>query len=158
MASPHLSDEYYATVGRATAAWAMLELCIDFIIGITFRKMGGDVTQAEIPRSLDKKLGYLRKVAKMPALKPWSAQLETLCDGTNRLKQRRHIIIHGFASNEMERGEWIVFKLRYEPLIHVAEHHPITKNDIIGFTGSTADLTVVALDIAEGMAAAIPKA
>src|SRR5207253_1632230 len=90
-----LNDEYYLLIGRASVAFGMLEMGLDFIVASTFTGMGGHPNHPEIPRSLDKKIGYLRDISKMPQMRPWTDRTIDLADRLNELKHERHLLIHG---------------------------------------------------------------
>jgi hypothetical protein len=136
----------------------MLEVGVDFIVASTFNGMGGHPKHPEVPRSLDRKIDYLRKFAKLPVAAEWAARMESICDGLQRLKEQRHIIVHGMATAELEGGGWSVFKVRYEKLIHASGDHPVTEESILQLTGETAELTESALGLASELLARIQKA
>jgi hypothetical protein len=119
----HLSDElpleYLAALGAVTLNFAALETTLDFTVGAIFSgldRMG----EKEIPRSLDNKLGFLRKALKHPALGPVREAGNKVLDDVHNIKEERHDAIHGaLIGSGMD-----TIRVRYTPQKHITQIQP----------------------------------
>jgi hypothetical protein len=137
-----LTRRYYERLGRATAGWAILELGLDFVVAITFQTMGGESKQyPEIPRSLDKKIGYIKFAAKLADAAQWKDRLLEMAASISELRDRRHTLIHGVALVVMSADKAKVTRVRYTKLAHYSEEHDVSAEDISTFTKATAEAT-----------------
>lgn len=112
-----VTDEFYIAIGRATIAWATVEIPLDAIVGILFMKAGSDKYAAEVPRSLSNKIEFCRKCFKNLSVVADAREtaLPLLTQITN-LSKSRHDLIHGIVDNftPVRDGEIIIYRLVYE--------------------------------------------
>lgn len=150
-----LPTEYYTELGHATAAWAMLELGIDFTVAVTFNGLGGDPKHPEIPTSLSHKIRYLRDVCKRPRIAPWRGQITELADEIDELKEKRHTAIHGVALKRLAEGEFELSRVRSDKLIHRTELHPVSIDDLKRLSWDSFRVTVKVMHLVEELVAAV---
>lgn len=97
-------DEFlFASIGRLTISWAVLELGIDVLIIAIHGQLGGTEIEAERPWALKRKLKYLRKCfSKLAVLSPYTKEALTLFDEIATASYMRHDIVHGVATHHPE--------------------------------------------------------
>lgn len=86
-------DKYLVELGRLTAWWAMVEDALEGACRISHQALGAKnlMPREGLPRSLDKKLTYIKTSAKgLPRLKAQKAQILQLLRDTHSLKNERH--------------------------------------------------------------------
>jgi hypothetical protein len=97
-------------------------MLLDWGIYLIHHYFGGKTIAPELPRSLDRKLDYLRKChAGIPAVAAIPQGL-AIINGFSRLREDRHTLTHGIPfTNKMENiaSSVAVLRLRYSP----QEHH-----------------------------------
>lgn len=117
------SDEYCTALGRATIAWAILESGIDFLVATTFRGFGGHPKHPEIPRALERKLTYLRAVARHDNMQPWRDEMNHLVAEALRLKETRHAAVHGVVGENLSDDVLKLWKITYGKTQHGTSDH-----------------------------------
>lgn len=150
MANHFLSDEYLKALGSVTANWAMLEIGIDFIVAVTFHEYGKHPKQAEIPRSMMRKIAYLRDYATLPTLAHWKEEILELADAAEKLKEARHDATHG-AVMEHGEGGTKVLRLLYEKAFHRGIDKHITAESLRLLEMQIVGVAHVGLNIAQAL-------
>ena len=108
--------EYLAAIGAISLNFAALETSLDFTVAAIFNgidKMGDD----DIARSLDKKLGFLRRAFKDDRLASVRVAGNALLDEVHNVKEDRHDVIHGALVGEGLE----ILRVRYTPTRHVTK-------------------------------------
>jgi hypothetical protein len=97
--------ERYEAVGFAVSQWALAEIALDIVVAEAFRQWGDDCPESGVPRSLKKKLTFLRRfigetsMRFSPELLPGVRErLGVLLDDAERLGNDRHWLAHGTTS------------------------------------------------------------
>jgi hypothetical protein len=118
-------------VGLVTVAWAAFETTLDFIVGLTFNKLGGHPKHDQIPRSMMRKVSYLRDFAKASELpSEILGQIRTIADTADDLKERRNDAIHG-ALMQSHGEEVRLFKVLYAKTHHNSEDVVVSPASLI---------------------------
>jgi hypothetical protein len=104
---------FYAAIGRLTVAWANVEAGLDMLIDVIHRHLDGKRVDEERPRSLQRKLSYMKDYLTVIGLddqgsKPYRALLTEI----KVQSDFRHDIIHGFVT-EMAVGSGEAKLLRF---------------------------------------------
>jgi len=109
-------ENFFGAIGRLTISWAHLELGLDGAVFEIHRAFGGRDIETELPRSLSRKLAYLRTwVKQIEALGGENADgFLGLLDSIETSSQTRHDLIHGIVT-EMEEGSG---KAEFKRLLH----------------------------------------
>src|SRR5581483_10733621 len=81
---------------------AQLESGIDFTILVLHHNLGGRSVEPVLPWSLNRKIKYIRRVARMlktygEALEVFETGVSALMDEIERASEFRHDMLHGFA-------------------------------------------------------------
>lgn len=87
----------YEAIGQLTVSWAHLELLLDAVVRSLHDLWGGKTLEAEIPRSLKRKIAYVRKCFKrIPAFEGDGAVVVLeMMDDIEKYSERRHWCVHG---------------------------------------------------------------
>jgi len=92
-----VDQNHLAAIGRVTISWAQLEAGLDFCVLIAHLDLGGDALIAEPPRSLSRKLEYLKTAFKrLPDLTEQRDRALRLLPEIKAASKTRHDLIHGF--------------------------------------------------------------
>jgi hypothetical protein len=150
MSDHFLSGEHLKALGEVTANWAMLEIGIDFIVAVTFHEFGKHPKQVEIPRSMTRKVAYLRDYASLPTLAHWKVELQELADVVSVLKETRHDAVHGAVTEHGEEGTKVI-RLRYEKSFHHGSDKHITVASLLKLAVEIYATASVALNIAQAL-------
>lgn len=107
------ADEgFFGAIGRMTISWGHLELGLDCMVEVIYRLFKGNTIEPEIPRSLQRKITFLRSAWKNQpiAANGINGYLKFL-DRVQTAAQTRHDIIHGVVIEQVERsGEAIMVR------------------------------------------------
>ena len=129
-------DEYHAlcsAVGFVVVNWAITEQMLDGWVSIIFHDHGGKNIEPEIPRSLSKKVQFLKTCfKKLPTLAPLQDDALKILQNVKALSDRRHDLVHGaITSVTSQNGTFEFAKLDYEKQMHVvrAVHLNLNKFD-----------------------------
>jgi hypothetical protein len=102
---PIAPDDFVASVGRLAISWATLELTLDLTAYIVFHSYNGSSLEGVLPRSLERKIRFLRDGFRK--LAPLSSQCESairLLVATAQASVFRHDILHGFSVHSLAAG------------------------------------------------------
>jgi hypothetical protein len=114
--SDELPLEYLAAIGAVVLNFAALETSLDFTVAAIFNGLDR-VGENEIPRSLDKKIGFLKKALKLPVLQPVREAANKVLTATKLIKEERHDAIH----SALVGPGLNTIRVRYTPEYHVTE-------------------------------------
>ena len=107
------ADEgFVGAIGRLTISWGHLELGLDCMVEVLYRGFNGNTIEPEIPRSLQRKITFLRSAWKSQpiAANGINGYLKFL-DRVQTAAQTRHDIIHGVVIEQVKRsGEAIMVR------------------------------------------------
>jgi len=123
----------FASIGRLTISWALIESTLDGIITIIHHRGGGKTIEAEMPWMLKRKVKYIRKCfLRLDALKPFSEHVPQLMTDIVAASEMRQNIIHGVAT-EMPEG---TAQLKMARLVRGGEfyeqkHFEVTATEIL---------------------------
>lgn len=147
-------DEYHAlcsALGFVVVNWAITEQSLDGCVAIIFHDHGGKNIESEIPRSLSKKVEFLKKCfKKLPTLAALQNDALKTLQNVNTMSGRRHDLVHGaITSVTSQNGVFEFAKLDFEKQMHVVRtvHLDLTKFDdlateILDLGGEVADLGI----------------
>jgi hypothetical protein len=128
-------------LGLISIHWSYIETSLDALVAITYHHHGGNKIERELPRMLGRKIKYLRRAfARAPSLAKQEAEAVAFLDKVAGLSDRRHVLIHGYASEYAENGIKFV-KLRIERHFHHIEEHFVSAAALVGFAGETGELS-----------------
>ncbi|WP_292893222.1 hypothetical protein [Nitratireductor sp.] len=103
----HKDILFFAAIGRMAVAWAHLESALDIKVDIA-RNLGWGKVDPVRPRSLKRKIEYLRKFFKSLNMPDDGMDgYRTLFRAINELAEKRHDIIHGAVVEHAEDAEEI---------------------------------------------------
>jgi hypothetical protein len=123
----------FASIGRLTISWALLESSLDGIITIIHHRVGGKTIESEMPWMLKRKVKYIRKCfSRLDLLKPYSEPVPQLMTDIIEASEMRKNMIHGVAT-EMPEG---TAQLKMVRLVRGGEfyeqkHFEVTARDIL---------------------------
>lgn len=122
-----LSIEFLAAVGTLTLNWAAVETALDYIVTVVFHRYSRPEAEPEIPRSLDKKLTFLKDAIKAdPRLDNMAPQLQALITRVHNLKERRHEIVHGPSLGPGEGDATTLIRVTYGRTRHTLGERKVT--------------------------------
>jgi hypothetical protein len=126
-------EHFFGAIGRLTIAWGYLELGLDCVIFEIHRAFRGNEIAPELPRSLSRKLAYLRKWAKkMVADDEAVAGYHSLLESIERSARTRHDLIHGVVTEMAEgSGEAEYARLMRNPDGYEIREIAFTTTDIL---------------------------
>lgn len=150
-----LPKEYAEALGYSTLAWALLETGLDILVAITFHRFDGQLSHPEIPRSLSRKIGYLRDVAKLRPGHPWALRILTVADVAEELSDERHHVTHGVATGGFDGETTYVFRFLYEKTMHRPLERPVSVAQLRELSVKTRRAANAALELAHDMVDAI---
>jgi hypothetical protein len=103
---------FVAAIGRLTISWGHLELGLDCMVDILYRGFNGNTIEPEIPRSLKRKITFLRSSWKrQPIGADGINGYLAFLDRVQTAAQTRHDIIHGVVIEQVEgSGEAVMFR------------------------------------------------
>jgi len=137
-------ENFFGAIGRLTISWAHLELGLDCLVEITYHGFGGSDIEQEIPRSLKRKLSYLRAVFRNMQLLPSDSLkgYEYLFNEIKDASTTRHDIIHGVVTEHVERsGEATMIRA-------IRTKTGITKRELSLTTTDIFNAAILARDLA----------
>lgn len=86
-----------SVIGTITITWGWADLLLSLAIGILFESLPAIKGHPDIPRSMDKRLHYLKCALKTDALAPLQQEGSLVAKEFARLKETRNEIIHRAA-------------------------------------------------------------
>jgi hypothetical protein len=98
-------QEFFASIGRFTISWSLLEAVLDMSVMSVYHGLGGSKLAREIPKSLKRKIKFLAKASKR--IESISHLEKEIGEITNQIKDAsvlRHDLIHGFAVEAAEKS------------------------------------------------------
>lgn len=139
-----LADEqFYGAIGRLTISWAHTEFGLDCMAEIIHHGFGGKDIEPEIPRSLSRKLTYLRKAfRRLPIPEEALNGHISLFDAISAESGMCHDIIHGFLlSHEKDVGRAILMRATRDRDGKVTKRQvPVRTGDILTAANRAYDL------------------
>lgn len=106
------------SLGQFTEAWALAEFALDLAIAALFHKHGGNKVDKRIPRGLEPRISFLRRVSATPQMAPFPA-IADIAQRFADAAEERNTLIHGVAIELAEHsGEATMLKVLYEPRTH----------------------------------------
>jgi hypothetical protein len=112
-------DDFLRSVGSITISWGLAEFCLDAIIAVFFKKYGVMLNEKQLPKMLDPKIKFANKCfSRISALSEFKIDGELLLSNFNRLRQKRHEIIHGALTQLPTNGIAIFSKLDIKDNLH----------------------------------------
>jgi hypothetical protein len=105
-------QEFFAAIGRLTISWGHLELGLDCMVDILYRGFKENTIEPEIPRSLQRKITFLRSSWKRQPIGADGVNGYLMfLDRVQTAAQTRHDIIHGVVIEQIERsGEAVMVR------------------------------------------------
>jgi hypothetical protein len=99
------TEEFLAAIGRLTLSWGDIEAGIDFAVLAIYRDLGGETVERVIPRSLDRKLEFLKAAGKqLPLLVPFRDRLIELKALVKKEADFRQDVIHSVSLATLKKG------------------------------------------------------
>lgn len=127
-------------LGLITLHWSYIETTLDALVAITYHHHGGNKIERELPRMLGRKLKYLRRAfARAPKLSKHEKAAAAFFGQVEDLSERRHVLIHGYATEFAPAGIKFV-KLRIEAQLHYVEEHHVSAGELLAFMAETGEL------------------
>jgi hypothetical protein len=98
----------FASIGRLTISWAIIEGSLDVIVSIIHHRIGGKAIEPEMPWALKRKLKYIRRCfSKIEALKSFADPVPNLMTDILSASEMRQNIIHGVATHHPQGASTI---------------------------------------------------
>jgi hypothetical protein len=139
----------YTSVGRMVMTWTYVEASLDAIVALLFQKFGGKEIEQEVPRSLKKKVTFIKRCLKLPALLPFGEEGASLMREVSALADTRHLIAHGtFMTWPHEFGETrLKLKMfQYQAKFHKVEDKDTTLKELDDASLKAISLAVILID------------
>lgn len=124
------SDRFLAAVGALTLNWAIIETGLDFCCAIVFHEFDGRNIEPEIPRSLGRKIAFLKKGMAHPRLTSIRAYGLDLLQTIKDRKNERHQIVHGALTGNAKEDAVQMMRTRYTPQMHHSSLHTVTVDQV----------------------------
>ena len=98
-------ENFFGAVGRLVISWGHLEFSLDCMVEIIHIGFGGAEIEPEIPRTLQRKIRFLRTAFKRMPLPQDAIQGYTALFGDiEAAAQTRHDIVHGIVIEHIEQS------------------------------------------------------
>ena len=124
------SDRFLAAVGALTLNWAVIETGLDFACAIVFHEFEGRKIEPEIPRSLGRKISFLKrglKHSRLASIRAYGLDLlQTIADRKNE----RHEIVHGAVTGNVKEDAVQMMRVQYTPEMHHSTTHVVTVDEV----------------------------
>lgn len=121
-------------LGRVVMVFGPLELFLDCIVSIIFLRFAGNKIEDELPRSLKRKVAFVKKsLRRIADLKPLLESAMPLLIEISNLAEQRHQLIHGCNLHTPRDGDTAQLdfvKLAYGEQIHSIDTHKFTIPEI----------------------------
>lgn len=126
-------EEFFAAIGRLTLTWGHLEFAIDCMVHVLHSRPDAKQIEPEMPRSLQRKISFLRAtISQLPLDKQTAQKWLRLLDNIQSAAQKRHDIIHGFVIEQKERsGEAQFVRLFRKGKITKSRRHTANTQSIL---------------------------
>src|SRR5712692_2378524 len=102
------NDEYHAlcaAIGFVVVNWAIAEQGLDGCVAIVFHNHDGKTIDQEIPRSLSRKVEFLKKCFKrFDSLAPIKDKALEILQRLTVLSDRRHDLVHGAITSVVSKN------------------------------------------------------
>lgn len=107
-----IDERFFGAIGRLVISWAHLEFGLDCMVDILYRGFNGSEIEREMPRSLKRKITFLRAAFKRLPLGDGVQGYLQFFDRVLKASEVRHDIIHGVVIEQVERsGEATLVRL-----------------------------------------------
>jgi hypothetical protein len=141
------SDAFLAAVGGLTVNWAVIETALDFCVAIIFHEFDGRNIAPEIPRSLSRKIIFLKKGMNHDTLSgPRAFALDLLNEIENE-KERRHEVVHGAIAGPSGGDSVEMFRVKYDKFVHRTSMHVVTTAEVLAASDRAFALTDPAVNL-----------
>lgn len=136
-------EQFFAAIGRLTLTWGHLEFAIDCMVHILHSRPAAKQIEPEMPRSLQRKISFLRATINQLHLDEQTAQKWLrLLDNIQSAAQKRHDIIHGFVIDQKEQsGEAQFVRLIRKGQITKSRHHIANTQSVLKAANQANKLT-----------------
>jgi hypothetical protein len=139
-------DIHTFQLGLLTRTWAVAEGLLDMCCDIAFRRLGGDKNYDQLPRTLDKRLNFLRRV--LMAITDndlLKTQGVVLVDCASEAADFRNLCVHGIVRED--NGSFIVGIFKRLPLEYQPEETVVTHKNLAEAQMEATMLTYAFLNI-----------
>jgi len=146
------SDEFQAlciAIGLTVFNWAQVEQALDVFAAIAFHECGGDGLGEDIPRSLTRKVAFLRKcLNRLPKLSGFKKEGLSLLSKISEGSRSRHNLVHSVAMNiSPQGGSYRLVKFDYERARHTVNNIDFSLSDFPALAKETTDLATESLNL-----------
>ncbi len=124
------SEGFLAAVGTLTLNWAAIETALDFMTAIIFHGYKHDKMEPGIPRSLERKLKFLRRGLKHPAFNAFQVRADALLLDILAQRNDRHELVHGALLEDPQGDVVQTLRVKYEPCGHRLSIHTVTTAEV----------------------------
>ncbi len=119
-------------VGMTAITWAIIEHTVDLINAISITRAGGHELGDYLPQSLKPKLAlFKRSFEGLGSLNSFKERGLTIHENLNELKEYRHDLIHGIASQRLLSGGREILRHSYRGAKLLPQAKPYTMEEII---------------------------
>jgi hypothetical protein len=149
---------FFASIGRLTISWAILELGLDYIIRMLHEDLSGKNIHPDRPWALNKKLEYMRRCFRaIDLLKNYSEKADSFSKSITEEATLRHDMIHGVATNHPEGATTVqmVRIMRGGSNPDTLRHFSVSAIDILKSAKRVNALQGVALELSADLRDAI---
>jgi hypothetical protein len=99
-----VDEHFFGAIGRLVISWAHLEFGLDCMVDILYRGFKGNEIEPEMPRSLKRKIIFLRAAFKRLPIGDGIQGYLIFFDRVLKASETRHDIIHGVVVEQAERS------------------------------------------------------
>jgi len=118
-------EALYSQVGFIVVQWGHCEQSLELLVNTLFLQYGGNKLprRKKMPKQLSEKLAFVKECAvQILPLAPFRADLETLIDDFEAVKQKRHDLVHGaLADIPVINGVFTFIRLETHREFHEAK-------------------------------------
>lgn len=152
-------EAFFGAIGRLTISWGHLDFGLDCLVEIVYLGCNGHEIEAEIPRSLSRKLRYLRAAFKrMPLQQDAIEAFLLIFDQIETEARFRHNLIHGIITEQTERsGEAVITRVVREKHGVTKGHFRITTAEILQAAKRTVKLGTRVFSVVDKVYRLVPK-
>lgn len=122
-------SEFLAALGAVTLNWAAIEAALDFTTAIIFHELRNDKMESEVPRSLEKKLKFIKQALRHERLAQIEQPARMVIAELLKCKEDRHGLVHG-AVMDADAESVTTLRVEYLATRHKLSSRRVTITDV----------------------------
>ncbi|MFC4442947.1 hypothetical protein [Caulobacter henricii] len=122
-------SEFLTALGAVTLNWAAVEAALDFTTAVMFHELRNDKMESEVPRSLEKKLKFIKQALQHEKLAKIEKPARAVISELLARKEDRHGLVHG-AVLDADAESVTTLRVEYLAVRHKISSRRITIADV----------------------------